>query len=288
MRLILSRKGFDSASGGCPSPVLCDGSFIALPIPDRSSMIPYASLSWQGHDLGLLTERLTKGKQQRTFFAHLDPDVRPEMVTRARGWRPLLGQEGSSQSHLRNQGVGPGDLFLFWGLFQSVDAGLRFVGKPFHAIWGWLQVDKVVDVRSEVLPRLASAEWAWAAAHPHVTVRPGQKSRKKPNVLYVGRSDLQLPGLMTPSLAGAGAFPRMAPELKLTAEGGRTSRWSLPGAFLPRGRTPLTYHRRAERWSARGSQVLLQTVGRGQEFVLDLSEYPEVLPWVAGLLRQAA
>jgi len=30
--------------------------------------------------------------------------------------------------------------------------------------------------------------------------------------------------------------------------------------------------------------VLLSSVGRGQEFVLDSSDYPEVLPWAASLL----
>ncbi len=32
-KLILSRKGFDSASGGCPSPIFPDGTMFSLPIP---------------------------------------------------------------------------------------------------------------------------------------------------------------------------------------------------------------------------------------------------------------
>jgi hypothetical protein len=34
VRIIFSRKGFDSASGGCPSPIV-DGMPIPLPIPTR-------------------------------------------------------------------------------------------------------------------------------------------------------------------------------------------------------------------------------------------------------------
>jgi hypothetical protein len=46
MKVILSRKGFDSASGGMPSPILPDGTLISLPIPcDRpGSGVPYASI----------------------------------------------------------------------------------------------------------------------------------------------------------------------------------------------------------------------------------------------------
>ena len=36
MKLILSRKGFDSANGGCPSPIL-DGRLCSLPIPDAGA-----------------------------------------------------------------------------------------------------------------------------------------------------------------------------------------------------------------------------------------------------------
>ena len=33
MKLILSRKGFDSEFGGCPSPILSDDELISFPIP---------------------------------------------------------------------------------------------------------------------------------------------------------------------------------------------------------------------------------------------------------------
>ena len=42
MRLILSRKGFDSANGGCPSPIFPDGSMLSLPIPSRSAPHRYS------------------------------------------------------------------------------------------------------------------------------------------------------------------------------------------------------------------------------------------------------
>lgn len=35
MKVILSRKGFDSANGGIPSPILPDGTLLSLPIPSE-------------------------------------------------------------------------------------------------------------------------------------------------------------------------------------------------------------------------------------------------------------
>ena len=182
--------------------------------------------------------------------------------------------------------MGAGDLFLFWGLFQRVDGALKKVGSPFHAIWGWLQVGRPADVASEVLPALNSESWRWAAPHPHVTIRAGQKPRKRPNGLYVAGERLALPGTSQTRLAGAGVFDRFRPELQLTASPEkRLSLWSLPAWFAPGRRKPLTYHSRRERWSPKGDRILLQTVGRGQEFVLDLDEYPEALAWLGGLLN---
>jgi Nucleotide modification associated domain 3 len=37
MKLILSRKGFDSAYGGVPSPILPDGTLCPLPIPSNEA-----------------------------------------------------------------------------------------------------------------------------------------------------------------------------------------------------------------------------------------------------------
>lgn len=289
MRLILSRKGFDSASGGCPSPILEDGSMLALPIPDRSSTVRYAQLDWNGTNVGELVERLTKGRQRATYFAHLDPDVRAQAMPRTPGWRPSLGQEGPAQSHLRNQSVGVGDLFLFWGLFQRVTTELRPLGRPVHALWGWLQVGRVADVETDVAPAIASPDWSWASGHPHVGVRSGQRVRRSPNALYVAAEELIMPCCPPSSVPGAGVFDRFRDDLQLTADPTQSlSTWSLPCWFAPGRRTPLTFHGSADRWTIQNDRALLKTVGRGQEFVLDTQEYPEAVEWAWGLVSREA
>ena len=35
MKIIISRKGFDSGSGGFPSPIMPDGTLLTTPIPER-------------------------------------------------------------------------------------------------------------------------------------------------------------------------------------------------------------------------------------------------------------
>jgi hypothetical protein len=280
MRLILSRKGFDSTSGGCPSPIFPDGSMIALPIPDRTSPVHYEDLVWRGRNLGDVVEALTRGKARRSFGAHLDPDLRPEVVRRARGWRPLFGQRGAAQSHLRNQGVRPGDLFVFWGVFRRVDDALRWAGPPLHVVWGWLQVAEAIPV-DVIRDR---PEWRWALAHPHFA------SPKDPsNTIYAAAPALTIRGEPTPGVAGSGCFEAFDLVRQLSANGARRAgAWSLPGAFLPDGRPPLTYHASPRRWRRAGDHALLDVVSRGQEFVLDAAEYPGAAAWAAALLRRAA
>ena len=44
MRIILSRKGFDSANGGYPSPIMPDGRMVSLPIPEQETDVKYSQL----------------------------------------------------------------------------------------------------------------------------------------------------------------------------------------------------------------------------------------------------
>ena len=38
MKIILSRKGFDSSNGGIPSPIMPDGTLISMPIPAKEKV----------------------------------------------------------------------------------------------------------------------------------------------------------------------------------------------------------------------------------------------------------
>ena len=90
-----------------------------LPIPDTRSRIRYDDVVFDKRRLGKIARDLTGGRIRGSHGAHLDPDLIAGAYPRGEGWRPLLGQTGSAQGHLRNQGVEPGDLFLFFGVFAT-------------------------------------------------------------------------------------------------------------------------------------------------------------------------
>ena len=281
MKIILSRKGFDSASGGCPSPILPDGRLAVLPIPDPLSSIRYHDIFLSGIEAGALVTDLTDGRVGSADSAHLDPDIALESLERKQGWRPIFGQRGAAQGHLRNNRVGPGDLFLFYGLFRETErAGLKYHWKRSavsrHIIWGWLQVDEIFEVTPELGER-----FDWITYHPHF-----QHVNEKNNVIYVSRRFLQVPGCE--SRPGSGVFSRINPCLVLSSSCPRSgaSTWELPGWCYPRkGVFPLSYHGKMERWQRNGATTLLRAVPRGQEFVLDADHYPEAIGWVSSLLN---
>jgi hypothetical protein len=121
LKIILSRKGFDSASGKIPNPVFPGGRMLSLPIPDKQSQICYSDISWHGYNVGSVISDLTRGRIPAKFRAHLDPDLCRSSLDRLPNWRPLFGQAGQAQVHLDNHGVGAGDMFLFFGWFRRIE-----------------------------------------------------------------------------------------------------------------------------------------------------------------------
>ena len=281
MRLIFSRKGVDSASGGTTSPIFPDQTMFSLPIPDKQSPIRYEDIAWNNRNVGALVSELTRGRILATYRAHLDPDLVESSVPRDPQWKPIFGQTSASQSHLRNAGVAEGDLFLFYGLFREVleqEGRVRWVTKSAarHVLWGWLQIGDIVHI-----DECEAGTLSWARYHPHF-----HRGTESNNTLYISRTHLELPGIALPDLPGAGVFSLFSPSLQLSAQGSAlASIWSLPPWFYPsEGRTPLTYHGDLDRWSRTESVTTLRSVGRGQEFVLDCNEYPEATAWCHILL----
>ncbi len=281
MKLILSRKGFDSSSGGVPSPIFPDDRLLSLPIPDKNSPVAYRDIFHNGNSIGKLVSDLTKGRIRPDYRAHIDPDLVAASLPRMPGWRPIFGQTGQAQSHLRNNNVGVGDLFLFFGLFQRVqilNGSYKWAqdAKPCHVIWGWLQVAEVLH-----LGKSQPQGYEWAQYHPHFN-----READSNNVVYVSRQRLQI-NENDREVPGAGAFTKFHRCLQLTSsKGNKLSEWQLPRWFFPENRRPLTYHSDKKRWRKSGEFVKLESVARGQEFVLDCEEYPEAIRWALELIEK--
>jgi len=280
MKLILSRKGFDSSAGKVASPILADGRMFSLPIPSKHAATRYQDITLCGCSLGDVVPELTSGRIRADGRTHLDPDlVASALPSRRSGWRGLFGQAGGAQTILAREGVGAGDVFLFFGWFRRAErraGALRFAkgASNLHVLFAWLQIERVLDVAS-----IPSAELpAWAHDHPHV--RNNQHLTR--NTLYVAAERLALDGVDT-GLPGAGVFQRYDERLRLTKPDASRSLWSLPAWFEPQPRSkrpPLGCHADPTRWRRAGDRVELRSVARGQEFVLDADRYPEAVPWI--------
>ena len=286
-KLVLSRKGFDSGSGGCPSPIFPDGTMFSLPIPSYD-VDAFEDLQHGDVSIASVVSGITNGRMSGRDRIHLDPDLNFDAYRCRKDrpawqqWRGMLGQAGIAQSHLNNQGVAAGDAFLFFGLYRRVEEtaqGWRFErGTPEqHVLWGWLQVDekyRVADIGPDDLP--------WARHHPHIF--GGYRSDR--NTVYAASAKLDLCDDDQSEIAGWGVFPRLHQRLVLTdPNGAGVSNWRLPRWFFPDGnKPPLTYHPDPRRWSRDANHAYLRSVGRGQEFVLDLAHYTEAVDWLWDLV----
>jgi hypothetical protein len=285
MKIILSRKGFDAAYGGVPSPILPSGEIYSLPIPENPAHHAtyarcYGDLCLGAYTAGQFAEDLTRGRIRSTDRTHFDPDLNAAAVARPANWKPLFGQAGAAETHLRNQGVEAGDVFLFYGWFREVErAEGRFQyrrGAPnLHLLFGWLQIEaRCPSADASRLPD-------WAQSHPHYL-----RMEHKQDSIYLSTDRLHLPGITT-DLPGAGVFSHYHDALRLTAPGHTRSLWLLPPWFHPEGRpSALSYHGNPTLWTKGETGVSLQSVPKGQEFVLDSEYYPEAIGWLGNLLQE--
>ena len=234
MKIIFSRKGFDSGSGGGPSPIV-DGRPISLPIPSGG----FSRTTFGDLGLGELVGAASRGTLSAADFCHHDPMFLEDGTC-------LFGQAGAAQTHLVNQGVGVGDVFVFFGLFRDEESR-----ELHHRIFGYQRIEQIVDLtdcddgqRRDLV----------TLGHPHALGMHGRN-----DVIY----------------CGAGRTARIAHgDLRLTVPDGPPSIWNRPH-WLKRG--GLSYHDKAQRW-LRGAR--LQSVARGQEFVADVGRREEPRRWL--------
>lgn len=233
MKIVFSRKGFDSTAGRAPSPIE-DGRAISLPIPAGSE----AGTRYDAIGHGARVEQATRSRLAGASLCHDDP-----MFAQGKCW---FGQCGAAQGHLARQGVGVGDLFLFFGLFAEPQTGERH-----HRLFGWMKV-ACHGAPGEVE---RAPEWTPSPRpHPHFS-----GDWPNPNHMWHG--------------PGANDAPAVD-ALRLTAPGGPLNLWRVPSWLRDCG---LTYHDRPERWIGDG---LLDSAKRGQEFVCDMGERDDVREWL--------
>lgn len=243
---------------------------ISLPIPEDingnafDTGITYSDIYFKdGNTYAEVMNSLgIKGFENR--YVHLDPDLNYNVMrSRANDWKGIFGQCSTSQSHLSNQKVEEGDLFLFFGWFKDVkkiNGKYTFVNKTDkQIIWGYLQVGKIESISEN------ENYDEWKLSHPHYYDRNRTK-----NTAYIASEKLSF----NENMPGYG-WLRYSEDLVLTCDGQpNRSIWKLPKYFHPSFNTKMTFHEKLISpkgnpiWQLKNDHCLLQTVGRGQEFVI--------------------
>ena len=219
MKLIFSKKGYDDQYGGYPSIILPEKEnyeMLSFPIPAGVNEIGVKSenLNFKNKNLKEIFTELNH--KNTSINHHYDPAINHRFGNIKTG---IFGQSGSSAGHLRNQNITKGDIFLFFGTYNYVriEDNLYKYEKcwPFHAIWGYLIVDKVLNNRSEI-----EAEADLLKNHPHFQ----NIDLYNNDIVYYGNN--------------FGHF-NYSDNLRLTKIGYKKTIWSLPIEFHSK---EMTYH----------------------------------------------
>lgn len=267
MKVILSRKGFDSTYGGCASPVLPDGTMLSMPIPDdEDTKLRFEDIKYGENTYLDIWNKLYPKHKTDKLYCHLDPDIRADVrINPIDNWVAAFGQTDIAQKHLYNKEVSEGDLFLFFGWFRETDYNFHYSPQSENKqiIYGYLQIGDIV--KGDKIKN----NYPW---HPHAKGDYGGD-----NTLYVAAEKFTVNGKET-NLPGYGTF-NYSEELVLTKDGFLRSKWK----FEPEWENffednTISYH------SLKNiKNEYFQSACRGQEFVI--SENRKVTDWAYNLIK---
>ncbi|MCR5204023.1 MAG: hypothetical protein K6E47_03120 [Lachnospiraceae bacterium] len=225
MKIILSRKGFDSSNGGIPSPIMPDGTLLSMPIMEKEG-VSYSDIVWNGITYADILKQLSPTK---TFDrCHVDPDIRENRKKFIKGWVPAFGQCDTAQTQLENAGVEKGDIFLFFGWFHRVEEtpdGYRFKrnnpddfysGSDLHILYGYMEVGEIIKDQECI------KKFYW---HPHSS---DSHTSKKKNALYLPSKSLSI----IPSKKGYGTLEYRQDRV-LTMKGMSRAVWNEYKFLMP-------------------------------------------------------
>ena len=256
MKVILSRKGFDSQYGGQPSPILPNGTLLSLPIPQNEDIVNFSELSYNNKPYIEIIKELNYGNRQimSQTKAHLDPDLRKDIYkNRNANWKPIFGQSGAAQGHLRNQNVSINDIFLFFGWFRQTEihnGKLRYKLKSpdLHIIFGYLQIGEIYSY-GDNFPEYANGHSHCDKMHQNLIS----------NCIYVAKDRLTF----NETLSGANTL-HYNKNLVLTKDGMTKGKWELPHFFKE---LEISYHTKNS-----FENDYFKSADKGQEFVIKPSE----------------
>lgn len=294
MKIIFSRKGFDSRSGGCFSPYHpSTGLYIWMPIPEK---VPFYQHAHSYSSLPV-TEGYLPGVPGRTLSevycalhnnrpVRVNTDQFADIRTLDAHWDPMLGVppwypkdfpedfpeigrgfgQATAAGHLYRQRVGAGDVFLFFAGFRSIH---RSPARKGHYVFGWMKVGKRIDTFAEATKYMRTYG---LTAHPHCT----REAFTRRNLLFLPADwlyeDLEIPG--------CGYFRTLNESLQLSHAHQTPATWRLPGFFM--NKVSQVYQRS---WRMLPTGECTVQTGQGQEFVASV-EHSVGNQWLRALFEK--
>lgn len=227
MKVILSRKGFDSSNGGMANPIMPDGTMISMPIPsddnDTFNDLYYNEETY----MKIIRDLKPKFSYEH---CHVDPDIDSSRrrAVNIEQWKPAFGQINQSAKYLIDTvAVNKGDLFLFFGTFHQTmlhDGHYKYVKKTgnfyadndLHVIFGYLEVGDILSNTSGI------SDYYW---HPHASM---ERMKNSSNTLFVPSRNLSF----DEKRPGYGVFP-FDEKRVLTMEGKSKATWNYNTVYSP-------------------------------------------------------
>ena len=265
MKIILSRKGFDTQTGGYPSPVFPDNTMFSIPIPNKSNRETYKNLNFKHNNIPIskilndLTKKRIRNKDKKRlepfdyyteskFRCHYDPQIIENHFT--------LGQAHNALSHLNKQNVGKGDVFVFYGLFRKVEFNQKnnkwkYKDKPFHCIFGYMKVKDIIEIKNK---QFNIEKYPFSKNHPHL--QPDFLNEFPESKIYIGSTFEYFKFDKKRVLTDMDNYKNV-------------SKWKLPINFD--FTEYITYIQKME---VKNNSCYIQHTGYGQEFVISTEKIP--------------
>ena len=269
MKIILSRKGFDSSNGGKPSPIMPDGTLLSMPIPSEDDRDTYSDLQYNGLRYSDLLSSLNM--KNPSAHCHIDPDIRGNnRVNPVSDWKPAFGQINAAQSVLMNAGVEKGDIFLFFGWFRQIEEyrdRYRYCRKKDHDFYGYADLQVIygyLQIGDILIGKENMKDYPW---HPHSFYSGNNESA---NALYIPAEKLS----SNSDMKGYGTLDYRKDRV-LTMEGRSRGTW-IPHPFL------MPEHVYGNRKNS--SDTGLYYAGIWQELVVFDVDNPGLLDWVKSII----
>jgi len=260
MKIVLSRKGFDSSYGGQPSPIMPDGTLLSLPIPSEDDIL-FNDIKYNNKTyLDIIQELKPTTNIGLKSYCHLDPDINYNCINRPNEWTGIFGQAEAAQGHLQNNNIAINDIFLFFGWFKETEIShgrliYKKNARDLHIIYGFLQIG---NIYRNNFPD-------WAKYHPHTKFKDVNN-----NCIYTATDKLSFENNYT----GYGVF-KYDKKLVLTKDGETRSRWDLPNYFKD---VSITYHTKSS-----FKNGYFDSAKKGQEFIIECNS--NIINWVKEIIK---